>query len=158
MRKHFLILLTLSVCFFYSCNNNDEKDASARNDLSKVFADSSKYTTVRWLDTTKDFGIIQMGQKVKVTFVCKNTGSKPLYLSDVRPSCGCTLADYTKEPIAPNKSGKVTAEFDSNKSHPGKVRKTIYVHTNTKNSLPPYLIFTGEIQHVDSANTASKNL
>ncbi len=53
-----------------------------------------------------------MGDIVDINFTCKNTGDKPLYLVYVRPSCGCTVADYTKEPIPPGKEGKIDAQFD----------------------------------------------
>ncbi len=147
------LFIAFSFSFLISCSN---EDAASKTDLAKVFADSSKYTTAQWLDSVQDFGTVMMGEKVKITFRCKNTGKKLLYLSDVRPGCGCTVADYTKEPISPGKQGNVVAEFDSKKSHPGKVRKTIFVHTNTKNITPRYLIFSGEIQAVDSTHTASK--
>ncbi len=144
MRRLFPLLVLAAVIVFEACNSADNKPATAAT-ITQVFSDSSKYTTVQWLDSLIDFGTIKMGEKTKVTFRCKNTGEKPLYLSDVRPSCGCTLADYTKEAIPPGKEGEVTAEFDSNKSHPGTVRKTVYVHTNSTNSTPPYLVFTGNI-------------
>jgi hypothetical protein len=42
-----------------------------------------------------------------------NTGSTPLVISNVRGSCGCTVTDYTKEPIAPGKTGNVKATFNA---------------------------------------------
>ena len=152
--KIFFPGLALAGCLlFNACKNEDENSAAT---ITRVFSDSSKYTTVEWLDTAVNFGVINMAEKKKITFRCKNTGNMPLYLSDVRPSCGCTLADYTKEAIAPGKEGAVTAEFDSNKSHPGSVRKTVYVHTNTTNVTPPYLIFTGEIIGNKTDSTTKK--
>ncbi len=156
MKKVFLLcILVISLAFILqACNNNAEEKVT---DVNRVFSDSTKYTTVQWLDTVKNFGTITMGEKIKITFRCLNTGEKQLFLSDVRPSCGCTLAEYTKEPIPPGKEGKIVAEFDSNKSHPGKLTKTIYVHTNTKNSTPPYLIFTGEIIRDESSADSTSN-
>ena len=153
MKTLILGISVLSALIFTACKNEDENSAAT---ITRGFSDSSEYTTVQWLDTAINFGIINMGEKKKITFRCRNTGNKPLYLSDVRPSCGCTLADYTKEAIKPGQEGEVTAEFDSNKSHPGEVRKTVYVHTNTTNVTPPYLIFTGQIKGTQPDSTIVK--
>ena len=72
-----------------ACNNSTEK---APEDVAALMKDSTKFTTIQWIDTAIDFGTKTMGELVNITFRCKNTGDKPLYLFDVRPSCGCTVA------------------------------------------------------------------
>jgi len=112
----------------------------------KVAADSSNYTTVKWIDSIVKFGTINKGDTISIKFRCLNTGNKPLVLVNVRPGCGCTVADYSKEPIAPGAEGLVTAFFDSKKvGTSGDVRKTIIVNTNTKNGTEHYLYFEGSI-------------
>ncbi len=125
-----------------SCNSSAEKTPK---DLDAIRKDSSKFTTIQWLDTAVNFGPRKMGEVVNINFRCKNTGDKPLYLIYVRPSCGCTVADYTKEPIAPGQEGKVDAQFDTKKSHPGDVHKLIFVTANNSNHAPGTLAFSGEI-------------
>src|SRR6478736_6269150 len=134
-----------------SCNSSANKTS---DDLEALRKDSSKFTTIQWLDTAIDFGSKKMGEVVNITFRCKNTGDKPLYLYDVHPSCGCTLADYTKEPIAPGKEGKIEAQFDTKKSHPGEVHKSVSVSSNNSNYAPSSLKFSGIIVTADSAATA----
>ncbi|MFT4154420.1 DUF1573 domain-containing protein [Parafilimonas sp.] len=126
----YLFFLIIAVFAIASCNNAGDDSESPRN-LEALRKDSAKFTTVQWLDTAYNFGAKKMGDVVNITFRCKNTGDKPLYLIDVRPSCGCTVADYTKEPVAPGREGRVDAQFDTKKSHAGDVHKSIFVTTNT---------------------------
>jgi len=147
-----LVFFIAALFIIASCNNQETKEVN----LEAIRTDSSKFTTVAWSDTAIDFGTRKMGDLVDITFTCKNTGDKPLYLVYVRPSCGCTVADYTKEPIAPGKEGKIAAQFDTKKAHPGSVHKSIFVTTNTSNHTPPVLKFSGQISPADSATTAKK--
>jgi len=147
--KHFLSLIILCSLLTVGCNNTEKSPA----DVASVMKDSSQYTTLHWADSAIDFGTRKMGEIVNITFTCTNTGNKPLYLSEVRPSCGCTLVDYSKAPIAPGQQGKIEAQFDTKKSHPGEVHKSVFVHTNTKSTLR-YLTFSGTI--ADSTSNATK--
>jgi hypothetical protein len=60
-----------------------------------------------------NFGTIYEGTEVEHTFEFTNTGDSPLIISDVKPSCGCTTPEYTKEPVAPNQKGKIVLKFNS---------------------------------------------
>ena len=61
-------------------------------------------------------------------------------LQSVVPGCGCTVADYPKEPIAPGKEADITASFDS-KGREGQQHKEITVTANTKESSQHKLTF-----------------
>jgi hypothetical protein len=129
-----------------------DQPAKSSSDAASAMKDSTKFTTIQWQDSAIDFGTKKMGDIVNITFHCTNTGNKPLYLFDVRPGCGCTLVDYTKQPIEPGEQGKIEARFDTNKSHPGTVHKNVFVHSNTSNSTPSYLSFSGVIVAADPAS------
>jgi hypothetical protein len=135
-------LLIISFGLLIAACQQPKKDT---NDVDSIMKDSTKFTTIQWQDSAIDFGTKKMGDIVNITFRCTNTGNKPLYLFDVRPGCGCTLVDYTKQPIKPGEQGKIEARFDTNKSHPGTVHKDVFVHSNTSNKTPAYLSFTGTI-------------
>jgi hypothetical protein len=75
---------------------------------------SAPLTTIQWIDSARDFGSITEGQRLALSFRFKNTGDKPLVIESVKPTCGCTIADYPKEPVAPGGEGEITGEFDSN--------------------------------------------
>ena len=128
-----------------------EQPAKSSNDAESAMKDSTKFTTIQWQDSAIDFGTKKMGDIVNIIFYCTNTGNKPLYLFDVRPGCGCTLVDYTKQPIEPGEQGKIEARFDTNKSHPGTVHKNVFVRSNTSNKAPSYLSFSGVITPAEPA-------
>jgi len=77
-----------------------------------------------------DFGSVPEGQKVSYTYKLKNTGSAPLIIQSAQPSCGCTVPDWTREPIPVGGSGFVKAEFDT-KGKVGANSKSITVTANT---------------------------
>jgi len=149
MKYAFLFILIASLAAT-SCNNTDKKP----KDVSAIMRDTAQFTNIKWKDTAFDFGARKMGDIVNLTFVCTNTGNKPLYLYEVHPSCGCTLVDYSKAPIAPGQTGKIDAQFDTKKSHSAQVHKTIFVHTNTDDPAR-YLSFSGTVIS-DSANAVKK--
>ncbi len=80
--------------------------------------------------TEHDFGTINEGEKVSYTYKLKNTGDAPLIIQEAKPSCGCTVPEWTKAPIPVGGEGFVKAEFDS-KGKPNVQNKTITVTANT---------------------------
>lgn len=77
-----------------------------------------------------DFGTITEGQVVEYTYAFKNTGAAPLIIQGAQGSCGCTVPDWTKEPIPVGGTGFVKAKFDSN-GKPNIQNKTVTVTANT---------------------------
>lgn len=131
------MVLTISMI---SCNGSGSETIHLNQP-----ADTSNYTTVQWLDSVVNFGAIKMGEEIQIRFRVKNTGPRPLFLTDVQAVCGCTVADYTKGAIPAGGQGMITGSFDSKKSHVGVVRKSILVTTNSHNGIRHNLIFTGVI-------------
>ena len=61
---------------------------------------------IKFENTTYDFGKIKEEDgKVTSKFIFTNVGNMPLELTNVRPGCGCTAANYTKGAIAPGEQG-----------------------------------------------------
>ena len=140
-----LSLFIFIICFSIACRNNDKKASLAHDSLvKKAIIDTSNFTTIQWLDTLFNFNTIKQGEKITLKFRCKNTGLKPLVLTNVRPGCGCTIAEYSKEAILPNKEGWVTASFNS-KKFCGEVHKSVLATSNTTNDTERNLQFTGTI-------------
>ncbi len=100
-------------------------------------------TTVE-IDSAKyDFGAIAADQKVEHTYKLKNTGTENLIIADVRVGCGCTVADYSQEPVPPGAEAEVSIIFDpTGKS--GHTQKALHVYSNTEN-IPLSLAFTADI-------------
>lgn len=64
-------------------------------------------------------------------FTIKNTGNGPLVITRITASCGCTQPEWTKEPIAPGKTGEVKVTYNP-KGRPGPFYKTIAIYSNGK--------------------------
>ena len=92
--------------------------------------------------TTHEFGTILWKNPVTATFKITNKGDKPLVISNVTTSCGCTVADWTKEPIAPGKTGIVSSTFDAKAI--GRFQKSVGIYCNASNK-PIYLAIRGEV-------------
>jgi len=88
-------------------------------------ATQTQEKTFSWNETTHDFGNIEKGTPAPVTFTVTNNGTAPLIISTARSSCGCTVAEYTKEPIKPNETGIVKATYNAAK--PGSFTKSVTV-------------------------------
>lgn len=135
------ILSIFSMCFLLiSACNGVENNANG----NKPGADSLLATSVSWEKQEIDYGKITEGQKLDVIYHFTNTGERPLIISKVEPSCGCTVAETPGEPIAPGKQGVIKGSFDSN-GRVGTQHKTLNVYSNAKGPNPQQLVFTLEV-------------
>jgi hypothetical protein len=66
-----------------------------------------------WKSEEVNLGKISQGKPVTVKFEFTNTGKETVIISNVATSCGCTVADYSKEPIPPNKQATITATYNA---------------------------------------------
>ena len=104
--------------------------------------DAKVTTAIEWTNKTHDFGKIPRGQPVTAEFQFKNPSMVPLIINSVKPSCGCTVADYPKEPVAPQKTGSIKVTF--NAASPGYFQKSVVVATNAGED-NEILIIKGEV-------------
>jgi hypothetical protein len=111
---------------------------------AEIFAQTETKVTpvIEWTNKTYDFGKIPKGKPVTAEFQFKNPSLVPLIINSVKPSCGCTVADYPKEPVAPQKSGTIRVTF--NAANTGFFQKSVVVATNAgeENEI---LIIKGEV-------------
>ena len=82
---------------------------------------------------THDFGKVKKGPIVKYRFEFTNTGSEPIIIKDVNPSCGCTNVDWKKEPISPGKKGFIDVGLRTAEQH-GAFFKDVYIQSNAANA------------------------
>jgi hypothetical protein len=95
-----------------------------------------------WKSESIDLGEIPQGTPKVIEYEFKNTSAKPVLITNVKPGCGCTNADYTKDSIAPGKTGYVKATF--NAANPGQFTKTVTVTTSAEET-PKVLTFKGTV-------------
>ena len=92
-----------------------------------LFSQSSKMV---FENSEHDFGEIQdKGGKVSYKCSFKNDGDEPLLILSVKPSCGCTTPNWSKNPIKPGEEGFIIAQYNP-RGRPGVFRKSLNVVTN----------------------------
>lgn len=132
--KHTYLYLVMALCLLVACNDGTTTDGQLSGDLvtiSKSASESSDKQAVITFDKTEhNFGTLLQGEVVTYSFHFTNSGNVPLLVSNVSTTCGCTVADYPREPIAPGKDGFIKATYDS-KGHHGFQSRAITVSANT---------------------------
>ncbi|MDX1503025.1 MAG: DUF1573 domain-containing protein [Thermoanaerobaculia bacterium] len=91
-----------------------------------------------------DVGNVNRGKPIRRDFVIRNAGTAPLEITEVKPACGCTVADYDEE-IAPGASGKVTVVVKTT-SFRGPIAKAVTVFTNDPESPQAQLVVKANIR------------
>lgn len=99
----------------------------------------------KWDEQTFDFGKIAKGKPVSHEFEFTNNGSAPLIITGVKPSCGCTTPEWTKEPVPAGGTGYIKATY--NTSAVGAFNKTITVTSNAGGD-PVILTIKGEVKEI----------
>ena len=92
---------------------------------TSLFAQKKADDIAKLSTETYDFGKVKQNVPPKATITVTNIGSEPLIIEQATPSCGCTVSDYTKSPIAPGKTGTISATY--NAAAVGTINKTLTV-------------------------------
>ena len=95
-------------------------------------------------DSVFHFGTIRDGEVVTHEFEFSNNGKMPLIISNASAACGCTVAEYPREPVAPGGVGKIKVQFNS-AGKPGIQEKSVALTTNSTRGLH-VLTMRGEVQ------------
>lgn len=127
---YFLIGFALIACNTKNENENINTDlinnpATATNEV-----DTENVPIIEFETEVIDFGTITQGEIVEKVFRFKNIGKSNLLISSARGSCGCTVPEWPKEPIAPGEENIIKVKFDSNGKQ-GKQHKTVTLVCNT---------------------------
>jgi hypothetical protein len=134
MKKLLLAVLALSSTTLFA-----QKKA---NDIAKLNVE------------TYDFGKIKQSVPAVATVVVTNIGTDPLIIDQATPSCGCTISDYTKTPIAPGKTGTIKATY--NAAALGKFDKTITVKFAGADDVK-FIKLTGEVLAANAYDSLKEN-
>jgi len=100
---------------------------------SNTSKNNKKAAGISFAETEHDFGKIEQGSEAKFAFVFKNTGKETLVISNVQTSCGCTIPEWTREPVKKNKSGVINVTYNTHVT--GNFTKAIHVYSNATDSL-----------------------
>ena len=138
-------LLFLAAAWLTACQQRNSKTAGELEQQAveepKTPTDTANFTTIQWIDSIqKDLGTVKEGPEVDIAYKFRNAGKKPLIISNVHASCGCTIPEIPKEPFAPGEEGTIRARFTT-QGHLGTNEKAIYVTANTRGSTNQELRF-----------------
>ena len=90
---------------------------------------------IKFERTSHDYGQFTEDKVQTCVFKFKNTGDQPLVIHQAFASCGCTVPTFSKEPIAPGKSGQIKVEYNGKNKLPGHFKKSVSVRSNASNAL-----------------------
>lgn len=134
MKKQIILSIVLLSLIFTAC----EDKASAKINTSNLETAKERDAKlslgapiIEFDQKEYDFGTITEGEKVQGVFTVTNSGKVDLIITSVKPSCGCTTPEWTKEAIAPGASGEIKFEFNS-ANRVGKQNKSITVKSNAE--------------------------
>lgn len=158
MKRNILILAVLAVGFT-SCKKDESPDqlvvdeqfeaAAVENqqimsqDALIADAQSKPLTNLVLSENHWDFKDVKKGESVEHVYEVTNMGENPLIISQVKPGCGCTAPDYTREPIMPGQKGQITLKFDSS-NFDGLQNKQAEVYANVEKN-PIVLSFSANV-------------
>jgi Protein of unknown function (DUF1573) len=149
-----IFLISGLIFSFQSCNNKpstkapeptsivatEENTKELKESLKDVAEEEKRLakeaeqnmTTMSFNVLNHEFGTVKEDTKHLYNFVVTNTGKKPLYIQDVKASCGCTTPKKPEKAIAPGKSDIIAVEFHPKVGQLGRQDKTVTVTANTK--------------------------
>ena len=90
---------------------------------------------IKFDKTSHNFGTFQEENPQTCVFTFTNTGDKPLVIQQAFSSCGCTVPEYTKTPIMPGKTGKLTVTYNGKGKFVGPFRKSVTIRSNATNAM-----------------------
>ena len=139
--KRIIIAISL-ITLVTACKDPIKQDKDDEGRLSTDFVNNPRsamgtdstaianMSNITFTDSLFDFGTINEGEVVSHDFTFTNTGKSPLIISGADGSCGCTVADYPREPLQPGKTGTIPVKFNS-AGKPGHQEKSVTLKTNT---------------------------
>ena len=120
--KQFTLLLLIAL-FTSACS-------SSNNNEGKATVDKATAPIMTFAKESHDFGQVNEGDKIVFDFFFTNTGKSALIISSATATCGCTVPEYPKQPLAPGKTGIIHVVFNS-AGKSGMQNKIITLTTNT---------------------------
>lgn len=136
MKKSIIIFGSATIICAVSCNYKKDNDSKIDPGLvesplsAQGIHDTAQLPVFTFETENHEFGEIKQGDKVSFDFKFKNTGKSSLIISSVSATCGCTVPEYSKDPVNPGAEGIVKVSFNS-EGKSGMTSKTVTILANT---------------------------
>ena len=94
--------------------------------LSIGYVSAQGKADIKFDKTSHNFGTFSENDPVvSCVFTFTNVGDAPLVIHQAVASCGCTVPEYTQEPVLPGKTGTVKITYNGTGKYPGHFKKSI---------------------------------
>ena len=153
MRKIFLLAM-LTVLGVTTSNAQETKKAKVPAD-AKTAAPKVEGAGMVFETETIDYGTIEHNAEGTRKFVFTNNGNKPLIITNTQGSCGCTVPEWPKDPIAPGAKGVIRVKYDTNR--PGPINKNVTITSNAINEPNKVIRIKGEVGPAPEVGTPVNN-
>lgn len=127
--KHTFYIASLVAITLASCSSATDRIKSSDDAASGPEAMMDALPSIAFAEEFHDFGEVKEGEVVEHTFTFTNEGEGPLIISNAQGSCGCTVPDWPRQPIAPGQKGQIKVSFNS-KGRAGRQDKRVTLTTN----------------------------
>ena len=135
--KYLFLAVSTAVMMSFSASAQDASESGASIEFEKE---------------VHDFGTMKQYGDASTEFLFTNTGSEPLIISNAKGSCGCTVPEWPREPIAPGKSAAIKVKYDSKRIGP--INKSVTITSNAGNSPTKVIRIKGNIEAAPKADDA----
>ncbi|TVR87534.1 MAG: DUF1573 domain-containing protein [Saprospirales bacterium] len=109
---------------------SSQLDQLIRNPISYKGVDTAAGPELTFDQEIIHFDTVKLGDVVERVFEFTNTGKSPLWISNARSTCGCTVPDFPKEPIAPGERGEILVRFNT-ADRPEYQDRPVTIYANT---------------------------
>ena len=111
--------------------------------INKAVAQTDAGAKIEFTKETHDYGTIKNGADGTCSFEFKNTGNEPLIISMAKGSCGCTVPEWPKEPIAPGAKASIKVKYDTSRA--GAINKNVTITSNAVNEPNKIIYIKGTV-------------
>ena len=142
-----------------SCKEEKATDLYSEDEIAQQaenVVDPATAPVMKLAEATHDFGDVKANEKVQTYVKFTNEGKSPLIIQDASATCGCTVPEFPKTPIAVGATDSIKVEYTAGNIN-GKQMKTVTLVTNTVNGTEQFNItanVTGATEAAPSADQA----
>lgn len=139
---HSLLLAGCSTILLAACGNDNTEKSNATKGLDPALINNPRsaegsstdqikgLATMDFVDTAHDFGTLHEGEVASYDFKFTNNGKAPLLIANAAGTCGCTVPNYPRDPIAPGQSAVINVKYNS-QGKVGHQNKMVNIFTNS---------------------------
>ncbi|WP_378178135.1 DUF1573 domain-containing protein [Aquimarina sp. SS2-1] len=129
-----LLLLMIASGLMVSCSHRTKNDNNSSQTIAvqsdQNLTNKNQLPVMTFTYTEFDFGTVAEGDILEHSFSFTNTGNAPLVIVNAKGSCGCTVSNWPKEPIAPGATKEMLVTFNTN-GKPNLQNKQVTITANT---------------------------